>query len=458
VIKEARAKGPVFVVDGGNFAWRSPMVAEAKVEQLRIKGELILEAYAKGGLDGLVPGEGDLALGLPWLRETVQRTGVPMLAANLRCDGEAPWPSTRVAEQADLRVGLVGLIGQGARVPDGCVVGDPIAAAEAAVRALGDVDVIVALSQLVADDLPRLSAVPGLDLVVAGGTSAQYSPPRSLDADSLGLASGSRGKSLGVAALTLVPGAHGFRSADARSALASQVDRTRARQKAAEAELAKEPAGTPGYERKKKRVVYFEGEVARLSAQLEAATEGTASPAHDIRSTLVGLDATIADDAEIAARVAEVKLKIDGTAAATPATPAAQVASLQAGPYVGSPACAGCHPAETAQWRGTAHARAWATLQAQGRSGDQACFSCHATGAEQPGGPSSPAEVGELKDVGCESCHGPGRAHAAAPATTPPRPLDGATACTACHDGVRDEGRFDYAAYLPRVVHGPARP
>jgi hypothetical protein len=28
-----------------------------------------------------------------------------------------------------------------------------------------------------------------------------------------------------------------------------------------------------------------------------------------------------------------------------------------------------------------------------------------------------------------------------------------ASTCTICHDGERDDGRFDYATYLPKVTH-----
>ena len=127
-----------------------------------------------------------------------------------------------------------------------------------------------------------------------------------------------------------------------------------------------------------------------------------------------------------------------------------------AGPYVGSATCQGCHPAEFAQWKATPHARAWDTLAA--RSMDPACFSCHSTGSFHPQGPQSAAEVGVLKNVGCESCHGPGRDHAGSTATDhrPGLAVVDQVTCVQCHDGVQDEGRFDYASYLPRVVHGVA--
>ena len=64
------------------------------------------------------------------------------------------------------------------------------------------------------------------------------------------------------------------------------------------------------------------------------------------------------------------------------------------------------------------------------------------------------APASGLAHVGCEACHGPGRAHAAAPTQVHPTRSPALETCTSCHDGVRDEGRFDPAAYLARVGHG----
>ena len=121
---------------------------------------------------------------------------------------------------------------------------------------------------------------------------------------------------------------------------------------------------------------------------------------------------------------------------------------------MGSGACAGCHTEQYAQWQTTPHAHAWQTLVDQKRHMDLDCFTCHVTGAFDPEGPQHPNQVGQLKNVGCESCHGPGRDHVGAPGpgqmvVNPPE-----STCTQCHDGAQDGGRFDYATYLPKVVHG----
>ena len=66
--------------------------------------------------------------------------------------------------------------------------------------------------------------------------------------------------------------------------------------------------------------------------------------------------------------------------------------------WIGSAACATCHPAVTAAWQHTPQASTGARLTTA--SGGR-CQICHATG-EAPAGPT--VEVG----VGCEACHGSG--------------------------------------------------
>ena len=123
------------------------------------------------------------------------------------------------------------------------------------------------------------------------------------------------------------------------------------------------------------------------------------------------------------------------------------------GPFVGSRTCQGCHPDEYAQWLTTPHAFAWRTLEAEKRSTDLECYTCHATGTFHELGPKHPLQLGDLVNVGCEACHGPGKLHV----TNPDKGQMSSTVpigvCTDCHDGVKDEGRFDPQTYYPKVVH-----
>lgn len=121
--------------------------------------------------------------------------------------------------------------------------------------------------------------------------------------------------------------------------------------------------------------------------------------------------------------------------------------------FVGGEACAGCHAAATAFWKGTGHARAYETLERIEKQYDLSCIGCHVTGWERPGGVCDVAHVEGRKDVTCESCHGPGSLHVAAPqAAKLPAQVPEST-CRSCHTP-ENSTAFDYATYLPKTL-GP---
>lgn len=147
-------------------------------------------------------------------------------------------------------------------------------------------------------------------------------------------------------------------------------------------------------------------------------------------------------------------------------------------PYVGSAACARCHPTEAKALEGGPHARALALLATPARDhwsvpahkrgivgiAKPPCIRCHVTGHGRPGGfparaPAAPLEH-PMAGVGCEACHGPGKAHADDPKK--PRAIArlGGTCpecnilpiCRQCHDDANSPD-FDYKQALPRAVH-----
>ena len=154
-------------------------------------------------------------------------------------------------------------------------------------------------------------------------------------------------------------------------------------------------------------------------------------------------------------------------------------------PYVGSAACARCHPtasqalqdgfhAKAAQALATAAPAGTASWRAVGRTPPHKrgvvglrkaeCLRCHVTGFGRPGG--FPAAVPDdplqhpMAGVGCEACHGPGKAHGDDPKA--PRAIArlGGTCnecnilpiCRQCHDG-ENSPEFDYKDALLRVRH-----
>lgn len=130
------------------------------------------------------------------------------------------------------------------------------------------------------------------------------------------------------------------------------------------------------------------------------------------------------------------------------------VVEKPAGPsiYATSSKCAQCHEDETAKWKETRHAHAFAALATKNRSFDNACVGCHSVGFQNQGFVNIKATP-EYADVQCESCHGPGAAHASKPIKgnykTPATP----GLCITCHDHDNSPD-FVFDKYWPLVAHG----
>ena len=303
--------------------------------------------------------------------------------------GETRWPAHRVFERGGLRVGVVGVTGE---APEGCRVEDPVASVEAAVLAQGEVDVRLVVAHVSNEQVSVIGALDSVDFILDGHARKTWVTPKRVgEAGAFELGAGSRGKRLGVLSLRLENKGVGW-------AL----------------------SGTPGEH-------------------------------HRFTHRIVDLDGSVGEHPETQKLVEAAKLRIDAAVSDIPAQPASL--AVGAGPFVGSPACLSCHPAQYAQWRTTQHATAMDTLRSVNRSADLDCFACHVTGAAHPQGPQHPSEVGILEHVGCESCHGPGKAHVAEPSAASIHKSVEPSTCQVCHDGEKDGGRFDWATYLPQVSH-----
>ncbi len=119
--------------------------------------------------------------------------------------------------------------------------------------------------------------------------------------------------------------------------------------------------------------------------------------------------------------------------------------------FVGAEVCGRCHPSEYAQWKTTAHARAWQTLVDQKKDATPECVTCHVVGYKKPGGFQSAEDAGKLGNVQCENCHGMGTQHEAWPKAG--SRVTEAT-CRQCHNETTSP-KFDFAVYQPHVVHTP---
>jgi len=440
----------VVVVDGGlSLQPKRPMRDAAEEKQRRDKAGLLLDSLAEA--DAVAFGADDWALGTTWLRDAVTARDVPLVAANLTCDGEAPFPATKVVEAGGRRIGIAGVtVGP----VEGCEVGPLQPALAEAVASLSAVDAVVALVP-VARDRELAAALEGTDEVAAvidaTGRYAAHGPEE--HAGTWAFGSGTRGKYLGVLELVFVPGGDSWAPVGVVERLEGRLEKLQSRLASLRQRIEREedPKRKAAFERQLPRL---EDDVAAVEGELSSArgAEGT----NQLRPDARALDRAIDDHAGWLARVEALNAEFTAEAGGGP--PVARRKAPEGSPFVGAEVCSACHPEQSVQWSTTPHAKALSTLAATNHAADEGCVRCHATGYGMEGGPSSPVDVGGFRDVQCEACHGPGRAHVSAPyevdlVVDPPESL-----CKTCHNEEQDNGDFDYATYRPKVDHGVEPP
>lgn len=455
MIEQARKEGPLLVLEGGlSLGPPTAPASEVDLAQRKIKAELIAASFAADGLDAMALGAADWALGVPFVRGLVAEHHLPVLAANLTCDGQKPYPGSVVLEQGGRKIGVVGVT---TGPVEGCEVSDPGAALRDTAVTLAGVDVVVALAplenerEIVSLAQPDASAPPlGVDLALdSRGRPATAGVDQKNGTWFFG--AGSRGKWVGFLELQPVPEGKGWTSPDGTKKEEVRLGMLKDRYASMDGRIA--AAQSPELKRRleTQRQAYAD-EMAQLEQVIAHPPDLSRVNRFTVRS--VDLDDSVPNHAATAARVAAAKERVTAASGTNPAAFVPRVVADTASPFAGGEACVGCHQEQHAQWSTTAHARAWNTLVAQNRALDGECWSCHVTGAAQPGGPQDPMGNAGFRDVQCEACHGPGRAHVAAPAEAKlqhPSPVS--NVCRQCHDGERDEGRFDEATYLPKVAH-----
>ncbi len=422
---------------------------EAERGEREAKARLIAETTPWGGIDAMLPARGEFALGRAFVESVATEYKLPYVVSNLECGTALPWPSVIELSKGGVNFAIYGVVSGELSVP-ACRASDPARALAQAPA--GDTVVIVLSDQEEAQDLALATAVPAIDFIVVADAASPFRSPQPLPNGGLRLSNGSRGKMLGVLRGELVPGASAWRDAGTRAAKAAEVDTARARLSEVDKRL-REAADEQARERLSRQREFWEKRLAKLDAELAAAVDAS-GPAHQASNEQLGLGDEVGEHQRTYDRVQAVKATIsEATPMAQGSVESGEPPQAYTGAFVGSEACGGCHPAETEQWKGTAHARAWASLEGVKRQFDSDCWRCHATGAFSPEGPSDPRSLGALVNVGCESCHGAGRDHVLSPAEKPLVANPPTSQCTQCHDKKQDDGRFDETTYRPKVVH-----
>jgi hypothetical protein len=118
--------------------------------------------------------------------------------------------------------------------------------------------------------------------------------------------------------------------------------------------------------------------------------------------------------------------------------------------YVGSAACKPCHPAAYEIWSRSSHARAFKTLVAKNHDRDPECIPCHVVGYGYLSGFDDENTTAELANVGCESCHGVASEHV----KKAQRGFGVANeaSCHRCHTAEQSP-QFEFRAYYSKIGH-----
>ena len=138
--------------------------------------------------------------------------------------------------------------------------------------------------------------------------------------------------------------------------------------------------------------------------------------------------------------------------------PASVLGAGEEAVYIGSGACAECHPDEHEHYSKYAKkAKSFESVRvmAQDLTPEELgeCYGCHTTGYGEPSGFRSEEETPELANAGCEVCHGPGSRHVEE-GGDPEYIRDDLSIedCQACHNKERISA-FDYKPLLFGGAH-----
>ena len=457
VINDARAKGPVLVVDAGSLLYAKANPGPAHAAQEEKKAELLVRSYQdnlKVAAIGLGPA--DLIAGPARVRPARQ-------LANAAADSNVPIEPPKIVKVGDVNVGIFGVAEADTVV--GVPVTDPVAAGKAAVAKLrGDgATVIVGLLQSSSkrNVLALAKAIGGIDFAVAGLGSAAPEPDQISP----------RAEDLGDGTFLVVPSNRGqivsrvdvmvrktgpFTDAVGPGAardVATQLDRQLASLDKDVAAFAADPNADYAFVASKKN------ERAALAADKAAlARTPWRLPANGsfFGFEQVKINKALGCDAAIQKATGEFNLAVgQANVAFAAGQPIAKL--LKGAPsYVGAEACADCHQEAVDFWKTTRHAQAWKTLEDRSQQFDLDCIGCHVTEWDKPSG-ATMAQNENLRNVQCETCHAPASIHVAKGGEDkplsimkePPRDLCASTCHTKEHSDT-----FDFKPYL-RDVLGP---
>jgi hypothetical protein len=349
-----------------------------------------MDAMKLLGTDAVGAGEKELRYGYSFLRANIQRSGLPVVCANLflKANGKPALTPYVIKKVGTVKVGIFGLMNDKVAIgpsQDSLRVQEPSAAAQRVVAEMKKkgATVIVLLSQLGKVESEDLAAaVPGIDAMIIGHASSLLMKGRMIK-NTVACYGGEQGQYIGRTIITLNP-ARAQATGDCEAfMLAPEVG-----ERAEMAKLVK--AFEDGFNERLRKL------------QVERAAEASKNKAKESPDR-----------------------------------------------FLGAELCIRCHQSEGEQWKTTSHSVAWKTLVDGSSDGKAECVGCHVVGYNKQGGFQGAADAPKLADVQCESCHGMGTMHEA---FANPHQAVTEQVCVTCHQGENDP-HWNWSEKRAKIIH-----
>jgi hypothetical protein len=428
------------------------------------KGQARLKGYALANIlrdqqavVGLGPGDLVLPGGAKEIAPARHAVNVPLSSG-------VPLAEPTVRMVGDVRVGVFGVVSPAVlKGIDG--IGDPVAAARAAVETLRQQRahlIVATLGMSRREALALVESVDGIDLGIVGADVGE-GMPEAQEAVRPGRPSGwivapaDQGRRVARVDIHVIDGKPEMRLFGGEAARRRELQRTEARRRQLSLQLEewrRDPTADAAF------VKAREEELSSLAAKEEALRREKPVPPSGSYFTyaLEPVKRALPRSPSVASALRTLDQRI-GTENLAEAQKLPPPAPEEGKPrYVGVAACAKCHMAAVAQWRTTVHARAWSTLVDVNKQYNYDCTGCHVTGFLKPGGSHlASVEAKGLVDVQCETCHGPGSTHVAEAGMEEPSTMVRKPASSLCADNCHTKDHSDTFQLEPylRDILGP---
>ncbi len=385
----------MFTCTAGDLLEDTALQKDPKIREL--KTQAILETFALLKYDAIALGETDLAAGPAFLKNAMEKHGLPFVCANAYGPTkERLAPPYVVAEKNGVRVAFIGIVSperhvvsqsEGKLQEHKIVVRDPTEEmASVLPEARGKSDVVVLLAHTGIETAEFLAKDLAVDVVIVGHYPAIENNPRQIGKVVFCMA-GTKSDRFGTLDLTL------------------------------------DASGITAFDGDAIRLLKTGPEVAEVAAVFEDAAKKEKDLNHE-RQLALQREADASALRQKSSRVHEL------------------------GGVLGAGSCKECHAPTYDSWLKTPHAEAFAALAESDSWDDPQCVGCHVTGAVDKHHVDDAGVPPERWNVQCEECHGSGLGHARDGTYV----TAGEATCVLCHDS-QNSPEFEYDLYSSYGVH-----